>query len=56
MYFTITTASGGYRARLFGSNHKLVWWSEVYTTKAGAANAIALAKQAWNAPEYDQTT
>lgn len=44
MYFTIKAASGGFRARLYGSNNKLVWWTEVYETKAGATNAIKIAK------------
>lgn len=55
MYFTITRASGGYRAHLYGSNGRLVWWTEVYTTKANAQHAIDLAKSAWNATVYDRT-
>lgn len=44
MYFTIEAASGGYRARIYGGNHELVFWTEVYSTKAGAENAIAMVK------------
>ena len=40
MYFEIVNASGGYRAHAKGDNHELVWWTEVYTTKATAQNAI----------------
>lgn len=55
MYFTIEAASGGYRARLYASNHQLVWLTEVYTTKASAQHAIDLAKSAYSAPVYDRT-
>ena len=54
MYFTIEAASGGYRARLYGANNQLVWWTEVYTTKAGAQNAIEVAKGSFSAPVYDR--
>jgi uncharacterized protein YegP (UPF0339 family) len=55
MYFTIDPASGGYRAHLWGANHKLVWWTEVYVHKAGAQNAIAILKaHAPSAPVYDR--
>jgi len=50
MYFKIVTASGGFRAHLYGANHELVWWTEVYKYRAGAENAISLAKSSWNAP------
>jgi uncharacterized protein YegP (UPF0339 family) len=43
-YFEIVRASGGFRAH-FWSGGKLVWWTEVYTHKAGAENAIASVKQ-----------
>jgi uncharacterized protein YegP (UPF0339 family) len=56
MYFTIETASGGYRARAFGRNHELVWLTEVYVRKAGAQHAIDLMKTyAPRAPVYDRT-
>jgi uncharacterized protein YegP (UPF0339 family) len=56
MYFTIESASGGYRARAYGANHELVWWTEVYTYKSGAENAIRLMKaEAASAPTYDRT-
>jgi uncharacterized protein YegP (UPF0339 family) len=55
MYFTIVAASGGYRAHIYGANNKLVFWTEVYTTKAGARNAIDMVQNgAWNAKVYDQ--
>lgn len=44
MYFTIETASGGYRARCYGANHELVWLTEVYRSKASAHQAINLIK------------
>ena len=56
MYFTIQTASGGYRGRAYGANHELVWWTEVYKTKAGVMNAINMLKTgARDAPVYDRT-
>ena len=56
MYFTVDRASGGYRAHFYGSNGKLVWWSEVYTTKANAEHAVYLAQtHAASAPYYDRT-
>lgn len=56
MYFTIETASGGYRAHIYGGNHELVFWTEVYVHKAGAMNAINMvAGGAGGAPIYDRT-
>ena len=56
MYFTIVAASGGFRAHAYGANHELVWWTEVYTSKAAAQNAIAMLKVgAAPAPVYDRT-
>jgi uncharacterized protein YegP (UPF0339 family) len=40
----ITLDGDGYRARAYGGNHELVWWTEAYTTRTGAKNAIALMK------------
>lgn len=55
-YFTIEAASGGYRAHFYGSNDKLVWWTEVYVRKAGAQAAIDFAKAyAPGAPVYDRS-
>jgi uncharacterized protein YegP (UPF0339 family) len=55
MYFTIESASGGYRAHIYGANNELVFWTEVYTTKASARNAIDMVKAgAYNAPVYDR--
>lgn len=56
MYFTIESASGGYRAHIYGGNHELVFWTEVYTTKAGALNAIEMVSAgAATAPVYDRS-
>jgi uncharacterized protein YegP (UPF0339 family) len=52
--FTITRDADGYRARLW-SGSDLVWWTEGYTAKAGAENAIRIAKASYNAPVYDRT-
>ncbi|MEX2103273.1 MAG: DUF1508 domain-containing protein [Gaiellaceae bacterium] len=55
-YFAIVSASGGYRAHVYGANNELVWWTEVYVQKAGAMNAINLLKrEAPGAPVYDRT-
>ncbi len=54
MIFSIDPASGGYRARLW-SGRDLIWWTEVYTQKAGALNAIRIAKASYNAPVKDRT-
>ena len=43
-YFTIEAAKGGYRAHFYGANYQLVWWTEVYTTKQAAAQAIQFCK------------
>jgi uncharacterized protein YegP (UPF0339 family) len=43
-YFTIASASGGWRARFYGGNGELMWWTEVYTSKQSAQNAIAVVK------------
>jgi uncharacterized protein YegP (UPF0339 family) len=57
MYFTIATASGGYRARAYGDNHEQMMISEVYTTKQSAQHAIDVIKaQASRAAVYDRTT
>ncbi len=56
MYFTIVNASGGYRAHIYGRNGELVFWTEVYTSKASARNAIDMVKAgAATAPVYDRT-
>ena len=55
-YFTIEAAQGGFRAHFYGSNDRLVWWTEVYVRKAGAQEAINFAKQwAKDAPVYDRS-
>jgi len=56
LYFTIVSASGGYRAHAYGANHELVWWTEVYAAKASAQNAINMLKAgAATAPVYDRS-
>jgi uncharacterized protein YegP (UPF0339 family) len=45
MYFTITLDNDGYRARLYAANNRLVWWTEGYTSRSGAEQAIALLRQ-----------
>jgi uncharacterized protein YegP (UPF0339 family) len=52
--FTIDPASGGYRAHL-RSGGDIIWWTEVYVHKAGAENAIRIAKVSYNAPVADNT-
>ncbi len=55
MYFTIEPASGGYRGHAYGANNRLVWWTEVYTSKAGVENAVRILRsEAANAPFYDR--
>jgi uncharacterized protein YegP (UPF0339 family) len=44
MYFEIVSASGGYRARIRGGNHEIMFVSEVYTTKASARHACEVVK------------
>lgn len=44
-YFTVKKDPSGYRARLFGNNNELVWWTEAYVNKASAQNAITIAQQ-----------
>lgn len=56
MYFTITTASGGYRARIYGGNGEQMFISEVYTTKQSAQHAInVVMANAASANVYDRT-
>jgi uncharacterized protein YegP (UPF0339 family) len=56
MYFEVVAASGGYRGRIRGGNNEVMFWTEVYTTKASALHAIEVVKSnAWNATVYDRT-
>ncbi len=56
MYFEIVTASGGYRARIRGANHEIMFTTEVYTSKASARNAIEVVKAgAAGGAVYDRT-
>lgn len=55
MYFTIESRSGGYRAYARGGNGEIVFWTETYTNKAGARNAINMLKAgAASAAVYDR--
>lgn len=45
MYYKITLDGDGYRARLYSNNGQLVWWTEGYSSRAGAENAIQLNRQ-----------
>jgi uncharacterized protein YegP (UPF0339 family) len=54
MYFTIQKDGDGWRARAFGANHELVWLTEAYAERGGAANAIEMLKSgAADAPVQD---
>lgn len=55
MYFTIARDRDGYRARLYAANNELVWWTEAYTTKANAENAVRLAQGSYSATVHDRT-
>lgn len=53
MHFRIRSASGGYRGYIIAANNEILFWTEVYTTKAGARHACELVKaQAAGAPIY----
>lgn len=55
MYFTIQKDKDGYRARAYGDNNRLVWWTEGYDAKASAENAIAILQNgAAHATVYDR--
>jgi uncharacterized protein YegP (UPF0339 family) len=43
-FFTIKPASGGWRARFYGGNGELMWWTEVYVSKQSAQHAVAVLK------------
>ena len=56
MYFEIVRASGGYRAHIKGGNNELMFWTEVYTTKASAIHAAQVVQAgAYAAQIYDRT-
>lgn len=44
MRFEIKAASGGYRGYIVAGNNEIVFWTEVYTSKAGARHACQLVK------------
>jgi uncharacterized protein YegP (UPF0339 family) len=41
-YFTIKSASGGWRARFYGGNGELMFWTEVHTRLSDAQHAVAV--------------
>lgn len=52
----LSAASGGFRAHIKDQNHKLIFWTQVYTTKANAKHACELVQMgARTAPIYDRT-
>ncbi len=54
MYFEIVSASGGYRARIRGGNHEIMFLTEVYASKASARHACEVVKaNAYSATIYD---
>jgi uncharacterized protein YegP (UPF0339 family) len=55
MYFTIELDADGYRARLWAANNELVWWTEGYTKKSNAENAVRIAQGSYSAAVYDRT-
>jgi uncharacterized protein YegP (UPF0339 family) len=57
MIITIDPADGGqFKAHAWGTNGKLVWWTEAYERKAGAENAIRLLQaEAASAQVQDRT-
>jgi uncharacterized protein YegP (UPF0339 family) len=56
MTITIDPAVGGVMVHVWGANGKLIFWSETYSSKAGALNAIRLLQAyAASAPVYDRT-
>ena len=54
MRYKIRLYKDGYRALLY-SGSDLIWWTEGYTQKAHALNAIRIAKASGNAPVEDNT-
>lgn len=56
MLFTVDRAKGGFQAHAWGDNSKLVFWTEVYTSKTGALHAIqVMQQQAATARVIDRT-
>jgi uncharacterized protein YegP (UPF0339 family) len=53
MRFTIRLDKDGYRALLW-SGSDLIWWTEGYTRKAGAENAIRIARASFLAPPAEE--
>jgi uncharacterized protein YegP (UPF0339 family) len=45
-YFTITRDDDGYRARFYSrQNGKLIWWTEGYTDRRNAVEAIRIIRR-----------
>jgi uncharacterized protein YegP (UPF0339 family) len=57
VWFAIVDRSGGYRALCKSEgNNELIWWTEVYKSKASAQHAIDLMQaNAASAKVYDLT-
>lgn len=56
IYFEIVFAEGGYRAHVKSTDHKLIWWTQVYKEKRSAEHAIGLLRAyAATAPLIDRT-
>jgi uncharacterized protein YegP (UPF0339 family) len=45
MRFEIKAASGGFRAYIIAANNEILFWSEVYVSKANAQHACELVNQ-----------
>jgi uncharacterized protein YegP (UPF0339 family) len=56
MYFEILRSTSGYHARIKDGNHRIIFSTQVYTTKQSAIHACELVKAgAAAAPIYDKT-
>ena len=40
--FEVVRTDAGWHARFIAANGRIVWWTETYTRRRGAVNAIAL--------------
>jgi uncharacterized protein YegP (UPF0339 family) len=56
LYFEILRSTSGYHARIKDGNHRIIFSTQVYTTKQSAIHACELVKAgAAAAPIYDKT-
>jgi uncharacterized protein YegP (UPF0339 family) len=56
MHWEVVTTRSGYHARLKASNGRIVFWSQDYSAKQSAYEAIQLAREwAASAPVYEVT-